>query len=286
MASRRVDKLKAIEARAHFLKPVSYTSIAFPPYINFDQLLVFTASTIGSKELKDICKVSEEGKPLWPKNYQGVNYTLLSNKDGAYSWRPMQLIHPVLYIDLVNTITNIKNWKQITDRFEDFSKAHVKCISIPRESLSVESDTASQISHWWENIEQQSIRKSLEFDYVFTTDITDCYGSIYTHSLEWALHKDGKEGVKQDRKDHIRGNQLGEAIDTKLRNMNYGQTNGIPQGSVLMDFIAEIILGYADIELSHRLDALGIKQNEYYILRYRDDYRILTNNPPTGHEIL
>lgn len=31
--------------------------------------------------------------------------------------------------------------------------------------------------------------------------------------------------------------------------MQYGQTNGIPQGSVLFDFIAEIVLGYADLLL-------------------------------------
>ena len=35
--------------------------------------------------------------------------------------------------------------------------------------------------------------------------------------------------------------------------MTYGQTNGIPQGSSLMDFIAEIILGYADTQLVKKL---------------------------------
>jgi hypothetical protein len=29
-----------------------------------------------------------------------------------------------------------------------------------------------------------------------------------------------------------------------MQGMNYGQTNGIPQGSVLMDFIAEMVLGF------------------------------------------
>jgi len=59
--------------------------------------------------------------------------------------------------------------------------------------------------------------------------------------------------------------------------MSFGQTNGIPQGSVLMDFIAEIILGYADLELSQKI--LGVPIDGYEILRYRDDYRIFTNNP-------
>jgi len=65
---------------------------------------------------------------------------------------------------------------------------------------------------------------------------------------------------------------LGNVIDDNLRNMTYGQTNGIPQGSVLMDFIAEIVLGYTDLELSHKINQLKIE--DYQIIRYRDDYRI------------
>ncbi len=75
-------------------------------------------------------------------------------------------------------------------------------------------------------------------------DITNCYGSIYTHSIAWALmdkevakSKKGKSGL------------LGNIIDTYMQGMQYGQTNGIPQGSVLFDFIAEFILSicYLDI---------------------------------------
>lgn len=58
--------------------------------------------------------------------------------------------------------------------------------------------------------------------------------------------------------------------------MQFGQTNGIPQGSVLFDFIAEIILGYADKLLAKKLLSNGI--SEYKILRFRDDYRIFSNS--------
>jgi hypothetical protein len=66
--------------------------------------------------------------------------------------------------------------------------------------------------------------------------------------------------------------------------MRYGQTNGIPQGSALMDFIAEMVLGYADTEISERLDMAGI--TDYEILRYRDDYRVFTNSSQDGDRIL
>ena len=48
--------------------------------------------------------------------------------------------------------------------------------------------------------------------------------------------------------------------------MTNNQTNGIPQGSVLMDFIAEIVLGYADLLLTQKLNDNGI-----------EDYKIITN---------
>jgi hypothetical protein len=63
--------------------------------------------------------------------------------------------------------------------------------------------------------------------------------------------------------------------------MSYGQTNGIPQGSVLMDFIAELVLGYIDKELAEKIDCY-----DYKIIRYRDDYRIFSNSKTDIETIL
>jgi hypothetical protein len=50
------------------------------------------------------------------------------------------------------------------------------------------------------------------------------------------------------------------------------------------DFIAEMVLGYMDLELSEKIYAVGIA--DYLILRYRDDYRIFCNNPRDGEHIV
>ena len=76
---------------------------------------------------------------------------------------------------------------------------------------------------------------------------------------------------------------LGNRIDHALRQMSWGQTNGIPQGSTLMDFIAEIVLGYADEMLGVKLEELDI--SDYYIIRYRDDYRVFTNSKDDAEAI-
>ncbi len=115
---------------------------------------------------------------------------------------------------------------------------------------------------------------------MFHTDVVDCYPSIYTHSIAWSLH--GRKKAKERRGDN---SLIGNKIDGLIQDMRCGQTNGIPQGSVLMDLIAEMILGYADYDLSRKLKEDDFK-GDYQILRYRDDYRIFTKNPLDGEKIL
>lgn len=138
-----------------------------------------------------------------------------------------------------------------------------------------------QILEWWREVEQKSLEKALDFSHLFVTDITDCYGCIYTHSIAWAIHD--KETIKQ-LSNYGKPSLIGNIIDARLNWMSYNQTNGIPQGSVLMDFIAEMVLGYADLKLSECLSNEEIE--DYFIIRYRDDYRIFVNNPYIGDMII
>jgi hypothetical protein len=142
-----------------------------------------------------------------------------------------------------------------------------------------QSDRATSVSQWWQAIEQQSLELALKYEYVLHTDISDCYGSIYTHSVPWAIHT--KPTAKAQRRDL---GLIGNNIDKHLQDMAYGQTNGIPQGSVLMDFIAEMVLGFADLELSDKIQQANIQ--DYEIIRYRDDYRVFSNNPQTAEHII
>jgi hypothetical protein len=122
----------------------------------------------------------------------------------------------------------------------------------------------------------------LDYDYLVDTDITDCYGSIYTHSVPWSIH-----GKKEAKNNKFNNDYVGNVIDDLLQNMSYGQTNGIPQGSALMDFVAEIVLYYIDKLLDCKLaDQDDLSQDKYKIIRYRDDYRIFVNNPCLGKRIV
>jgi hypothetical protein len=65
---------------------------------------------------------NEKSKWIYPSYYENVNYKLFTNKDGQYAWRLFQLIHPVLYVDLVHKITQEENWETIKTAFERFKK--------------------------------------------------------------------------------------------------------------------------------------------------------------------
>ena len=100
------------------------------------------------------------------------------------------------------------------------------------------------ILNWWVNSEQALIKNALDYSCCIQTDVTDCYPSIYTPSIAWALH--GKEVAKEDiNKKEL----LGSQIDHKLQQMQGDNVCGIPQGSILMDFLAEVVLDYADSQL-------------------------------------
>ena len=270
--TRSIVELHHQQARAFLLKHESYCTIDLPPYFRFDKLLRDVAKELQSKSLSS----------LWskrPRNYDHINHPLMHNKDGRFAWRRFEFIHPALYVELVNNITDPANWKLIQDRFASYVVPRIRCLSVPVTPPPGEKDKAAQISQWWHSVEQQSIELSLDYGFIAHTDITDCYAAIYSHSIAWALHT--KPIAKNRRNDK---KLIGNIIDAHIQDMRQGQTNGISQGSVLMDLIAEMILGYSDTELAEKVKNQGV--TDYEILRFRDDYRIFVNNPQDGEIIL
>lgn len=266
---RRILDMSNDDAKLFLLKNKSYFSLDLPPYFDFNNLLLSIDNKLKGKNLRDFYK---DNKTIPPKKCENVNYKILHNKDGKFDWRPFEIIHPALYVYLVNEICEKDNWKKINERFKLFQKNNkIVCCSIPCESSNKKMDKKDTILNWWNTFEQKSIAMSLKFNCMAKTDITNCYGSIYTHSIAWAIET--KEIAKKNINDT---SLLGNQIDKIIQDMSYGQTNGIPQGSILTDFIAEIVLGYADEQISRKINENKIK--DYSILRYRDDYRIFAQN--------
>ncbi|MBQ2983453.1 MAG: RNA-directed DNA polymerase [Candidatus Gastranaerophilales bacterium] len=277
LATKNVLSLSPSKAKEFFLKEEMYSNITLPTYFSFQKLLDKLDKRLQNKNLKNYFTANDK-----PYNYDDVNYIIYNNKDGCYAWRPLQLLNPIIYVALVNYITQDHVWKLIKKQFKKFQKnKKISSKGIPVLKSPKKKQQASQVANWWNEVEQLSLEQALEYSFLFSTDISDCYGSIYTHSISWALH--GKSTAKQAIKNSSI-NLEGDEIDTLIRYMTNNQTNGIPQGSVLMDFIAEIVLGYADLLLTQKLNNNGIE--DYKIIRYRDDYRIFVRNTQTGNQII
>lgn len=311
-----VTELSAREARAYFLKQTSYTTIELPSYFDFESVLEKVDDLLINEPLDDdaLKKAryvpvadgdSAEGEagyhPGEEDRATGVNHVLHDNKDGRLSWRPLTLIHPVLYVAMVHRITEDGNWDTIAKRFREFRDiANVECASVPQVYVSLDGSRSGDTSDnnetvdgsgdvspfgsamgsaWFEKVEQASLEQALEFQVVVEADISDCYSSIYTHTIPWALH--GKQVAKKERRSpRLIGNQ----IDWHIQHMTDGQTCGIPQGSELMNFVAEMVLGYGDELLVKELASSGIEH--YKVIRFRDDYRIFVDDRVVAEKAL
>lgn len=267
---KRLVALTNDEAKNHLLKASSYFNADLPSYINFEAVLENVATVLDGKTYTEF-------KSSNPNDCSGVNYSLIANKDGRLAWRPFELMHPAIYVSLINVMCDSENWQLITERLSNFEGGIVECCSALAVSVDHQSDVATQVMSWWQKVEQQSVTYSLEYNHILHTDVTDCYGALYTHSIPWALH-----GMEEAKNKKNKKSLLGNKIDSHIQASRYGQTNGILQGSVLMDFIAEIVLGYVDELINDELKEV----DDSRILRYRDDYRIFANSDERAEYIL
>ena len=267
---KRLIDLSNEEAKAHFLKGSSYFNGDMPSYISFEPILTDVSAVLNGDTFAQF-------KASNPAEVHDVNYNFVANKDGRFAWRPYELMHPAIYVSLVNVICEENNWSLIQSRIAEFEDGVIDCCSAPVMSVDHQTDVATQIKSWWQAVEQRSLTYSLEFSHLLHTDVTDCYGSLYTHSIAWDIH-----GLEDAKRNKSKNSLLGNKIDFHIQSSRYGQTNGIAQGSVLMDFIAEIVLGYVDQLINTELGSC----TDIRILRYRDDYRIFANNDERAESVL
>lgn len=132
----------------------------------------------------------------------------------------------------------------------------------------------SQDHHWCEK----------RFNYLSKLDIAQCFDSIYTHSIAWAIFK--KNYAKQQLTKTK--NTFAYKFDQLMQRINYNETNGIIIGPELSRIFAEIIMQAIDQEIIEELKSerhdLSLGKN-YQIYRYVDDYFIFYNDIDIFHKI-
>ncbi len=170
--------------------------------------------------------------------------------------RTIGIPNPISFIWLSKTI--IDHWTEITD-FTDksaFSLSRIHQNDFSNRAISPPVFSA---------ITRERILRSTGFRYALKIDILRFYGNIYTHSIPLALH--GKPLSKSKRK---RTDLFGNALDEDVRNMQDGQTMGIPLGPDTSRVISEIIVSHIDVELSKQITNIkGIRVVDDYTLYFK-----------------
>lgn len=261
-----VLSLTSDEALNFFMKSEQYHGFELPEYFVFDNALQYVKDIVGDTPYED-CVMPH----TLPDDLADVNFDILLNKDGRYAVRPIVLANPFLYYFLVREVCNEEGWAVVKSLFEKFNVPGITSCAIPVVPEKVEPfHKSTTILNWWSSMEQRSIELSLEYRYMFVTDITNCYGSVNPQVFDWAF--DLKNTQYESHCDH----NIANNIQKYLRAFQQGRNIGIPQGSAIFDFVGEIILGYSDLLLHEAIQRAGITA-KYEIIRYRDDYRIFCN---------
>ena len=274
-AAKNILTLNYDEAMDFFMKSEQYHGFELPEYYTFDEVLKYVREKCGTIPHEECLQ-----EDVSPDSLSDVNLDILLNKDGRYAVRPIILANPFLYYFLVREVCCESNWQVIKDLFEKFNAPHITSCAIPVIPNEKEPfHKATTINNWWNSMEQRSIELSLEYRYMFVTDITNCYGSVNPQTFDWAFTlKDTTiaTGIQSP---------IAQNIQKFLRALQQGRNIGIPQGSAIFDFVGEIILGYSDLLLHESLQAKAKEYEgqgktfpDYEIIRYRDDYRIFCSN--------
>lgn len=274
-AARNILSLNHDEAIDFFMKSEQYHGFELPEYFSFDEVLKYVREKVRTIPYEECLK-----KGVSPDSLSDVNLDILLNKDGRYAVRPIILANPFLYYFLVREVCCESNWQVIKDLFEKFNVPHITSCAIPVIPNEKEPfHKATTINNWWNSMEQRSIELSLEYRYMFVTDITNCYGSVNPQTFDWAFTLKGTSFETEGE------STIAKNIQKYLCAFQQGRNIGIPQGSSIFDFVGEIVLGYSDLLLHEALQAKAKEYEEqgktfppYEIIRYRDDYRIFCSN--------
>ena len=273
--TKNILTLNSREAMDFFMKSEQYHGFELPEYFTFDQVLRYVRETIGVSSYEECVQEN-----ISPEELSDVNLDILLNKDGRYAVRPIMLANPFLYYFLVREVCSEENWTIVKELFDLFKVPHITSCAIPVIPKEKEAfHKATTINNWWNSMEQRSIELSLEYRYMFVTDITNCYGSVNPQTFDWAFTLKGTSLETEGE------STIAKNIQKYLCAFQQGRNIGIPQGSSIFDFVGEIVLGYSDLLLHEALQAKAKEYEEkgktippYEIIRYRDDYRIFCKN--------
>jgi len=182
-----------------------------------------------------------------------------------------------------NPRSQISVARLVADHWSEFSAHYAKsAVSLTRpvpETAPRPGKRAIHSRHDFDERPQVRADRMSCARYTLYGDVSQCYSSIYTHSIEWAL--DGKEASKSRLKTRGPTRSLGALLDMAVQHGQWGQTKGIPIGPDTSHAIAELILCAIDAEIQAHHPDLGD-----FALRFMDDLEVFAKSRQQADAIL
>ena len=200
--------------------------------------------------------------------------TISIHKDDV-SRRTISLPNPAAFLRLARLMQ--KNWETIQkfasspNSLSPITYIHYEYNDSETVKLNSEKvrDTFCSKSDYVEGI-RKNILISQGYKYQLKVDIANCYNTIYTHSIAWAIcgktkAKKYHQNIhnKQSKKLDTKYN-LANELDKCIREQKCGESNGIVVGPFTSRIFSEIVLAAIDKELTEK---------GYIFRRYVDDYK-------------
>lgn len=142
-------------------------------------------------------------------------------------------------LDIVNPISQFFLSKKISDEWVKLKK-HLMLGESSLDHAYLQKDAERAVPKPdFSKIEFMKLKAGGDFDHILISDISRYYGTIYTHTLPWALH--GKAWCKANVNSPALKATLGNELDTLVRKGQDNQTIGIPIGPDTSRILSEII---------------------------------------------
>jgi hypothetical protein len=252
-----MNVLDALLSKGYFPKEL-------PPAFTTDS---FTSIVTQSAFNPDSCLVAPSNKGALVHARDGISHLCkhsLARLDGTS--RPLHIPHPSHFFYLCQELDH--NWADVDAHLKQSSLTISTPKSDPsaiRASVPYESGAARP---------NRRIKDRAQGSILLIADIANFYGTVYTHSIPWALHT--KHVAKTKRNDL---SLLGNVLDRYIRNGQDGQTSGIPIGTDTSFIIAEVVLSSIDVGLQAKFSGL-------VGFRFYDDYELVCDSEILAQQVL
>ena len=231
------------------------------------------SSKLFSSKLNELLPLSPCTKKQIEHSSKNANLpTALSMRKNNISRRILSLPNPKSFLRLAKLMQ--ENWNNIQSyaessfslspityihKYNDFGERAMLNSENVRESLRSKSDFVEGI--------RNCIQVSLGYRFRLKVDIANCYNSIYTHSIAWAIcgKDDAKKYLRTKEPESLKNRyELADKLDAFMRFQKNNETNGIVVGPFTSRIFSEIILAAIDKQLANK---------GYIFRRYVDDYK-------------